>query len=184
MKNETRFDPLIRKCTESIFPACDWRLIKAQVAQESNFDPNAKSPAGAQGLLQLMPLTDKSLDGEIDGFDPEGNLIDGIGYLHIQYSRLLEISDHDERLKFALASYNCGRGYINKAIKMAYELEFSMPIPAGHKGARPGKWQIWEFSREMLKSPLCTVAGKRPDWKQVLDYVERIWERYNLYRSV
>ena len=62
-----------------------WKLVKAQVWQESAFDPSAVSSCGAQGLLQLMPETDFMLDGDIDGFDAKGNLENGIG-MTIGYS--------------------------------------------------------------------------------------------------
>lgn len=185
MKENTRFDAAIELHTLSVFPDCDWLLIKAQVAQESAFNPNAKSPVGACGLLQLMPATAKQVFGLSPEalLDPDLNLSAGIQYLKIQYAHLPEIASHEERLKFALASYNAGRGYINKALALAYDFEHGEPIPNGHKGAKPGNWQSWEFSKEKLKSPLCRVNGKTPDWKQVTDYVEKIWSRYQLYKG-
>ena len=185
MKNNSKFDISIQFFTKSLFPECDWLLIKAQVAQESAFDPNARSPVGACGLLQLMPATAKQgfgLDQE-ELFDPEKNLAAGIQYLKIQYAHFPEIASHEERLRFALASYNAGRGYINKALTLAYEFEHGEPMPHGHRGAKPGNWQMWEFSKEKLKSSLCRVNGKNPDWKQVTDYVEKIWNRYQLYKG-
>ena len=47
-----------------------WKLVKAQVWQESAFDPSAVSPCGAQGLLQLMPETDFMLDGDMTAKTP------------------------------------------------------------------------------------------------------------------
>lgn len=178
MLSKNRFDGLIQRLVAEIFPQCDWLLIKAQVAQESAFNPDAKSPVGAQGLMQLMPATDQAIDGDIDGFNPGGNLENGINYLREQYARLPEIPDYAERLKFALASYNCGRGYINKALELAYEFEFNTPMPVGHNGAKPGNWQRWDYAKEKLKSPLCKVNGRTPDWKQAIDYVSKIWALY------
>lgn len=177
---DDRFDSLIQFHVERIFRECPWQLVKAQVGQESAFNPRAKSNCGAQGILQLMPQTDMEIDRDVDGYDIEGNLDNGIRYLSIQYSMFPEIELMGERLKFALAAYNGGRGYVNKAIELAYAAEFGTPIPAGHKGLS-GKWQTWLFTKEQLKSPYCIVIGKSPDAKQMIDYVDRIWKRYASY---
>lgn len=180
LRNENGYDALIEQCTRRVFPACDWLLIKAQAAQESGFDPEAKSPCGAIGLMQVMPATAWQAFRlkEDDLLDPEENLLAGITYLRMQYEHLPEIPDHEERLKFSLASYNAGRGYINKALELAYESETGAPMPAGHIGAVPGDWRKWAHSKEKLKSPLCSVRGRTPDWKQAIGYVEKIWAGY------
>lgn len=186
MKNDDRYDGLIRGIANKQFPECDWLLIKAQVAQESSFDPNAKSPCGALGLLQLMPATARQVFelSESDLLVPEQNLDAGIEYLRIQFMHFFEIPDRAERLKFALASYNAGRGYVNKALELAYLSETGTPMPAGHKGAAPGKWQTWNFTKTFFKHPDCVVAGKHPDWKQVTEYVDKIWPRYERYKTL
>jgi hypothetical protein len=169
-----RWDSLIRYWVEKIWPDVDWRLIKAQAMVESNMDPKAVSPAGARGLLQLMPRTDLEIDGELDGTDVEGNLKDGITYLREQYLHFPEIPDEIERFWFALAAYNGGRGYVNKAIGLAYEQEFGEPTPHSLERARRGRWQRWDFTEGFLKSDLCRINGKKPDHRQILDYVEKV----------
>jgi len=79
----------------------DYELVKAVVHVESSFDPLAVSPAGAQGLMQIMPETARDL-GLRDAFDPEQNLRAGTRYL----VRLLGLLDDD--LELALAAYNAG----------------------------------------------------------------------------
>jgi len=81
-------------------------------------------------------------------------------------------------LKFALAAYNGGRGYVNKAMELAYESNIGAVMPKGHKGAFHGEWQTWDFTSEFLKSSSCLVNARRPDWKQMLDYVFLIWASY------
>lgn len=82
-------------------------LLKAVAKAESGFNPNAVSPAGAQGVMQLMPATAAGL-GVADSFDPEQNIMGGAQYL----SGLLARYDGDVTL--TLAAYNAGSGNVKK----------------------------------------------------------------------
>lgn len=85
----------------------DPKLFNALIQQESGFDPNAVSHAGAQGLTQLMPKTGKSL-GVTNPFDPRQNLEGGAKYL----SQMLKEFGGDRSL--ALAAYNAGPGAVRR----------------------------------------------------------------------
>jgi soluble lytic murein transglycosylase-like protein len=100
--DNTRFDAAIARAAglANLDPA----LVKAVVAAESGFNPNAVSPAGARGLMQLMPDTAAAL-GVADPFDAEANLIGGARYLRQQLDRF-------GSLPLALAAYNAGPGTI------------------------------------------------------------------------
>ena len=173
-----------------------WKLVKAQVWQESAFDPSAVSSCGAQGLLQLMPETAKEMaqgargkeQGETNLFEPDINISLGVKYDRWLFDRFPEIPNEEERLRFMLASYNGGRGYVNEAIAISYDCEFSEQIPAGHRNARPGRWQTWCHTSAYLCSPYCRVFNKKtgkylkPDYRQILDYVDHILEKHEFIR--
>lgn len=79
-------------------------LLAAMARTESNFDPAAVSPAGAQGLMQLMPGTAKGL-GVTDPFDPTQS-VDGAARL------MRDLLDRFGRVDHALAGYNAGPGAV------------------------------------------------------------------------
>ncbi|MBR9984579.1 MAG: lytic transglycosylase domain-containing protein [Desulfosarcina sp.] len=83
------------------------KLIAGVIQAESNFQVDAVSPAGAQGLMQLMPATAREL-GVVDPFDVRQNIDGGAAYLR----RMLDRFGGDVRL--ALAAYNAGPGTVEK----------------------------------------------------------------------
>lgn len=78
----------------------DPRLVEAVIAVESNYDPTAVSPAGAQGLMQIMPGTQRDL-GVSAPFDADANVEGGVRYLK-------SLMDRFGDLPLALAAYNAG----------------------------------------------------------------------------
>jgi len=81
-------------------------LVDSVIRVESNYNPNAISPKGAQGLMQLMPPTARML-GVNDSFDPAENIEAGVKYL-----KYLQDLYKDDRL--ALAAYNAGPAAVDR----------------------------------------------------------------------
>lgn len=99
-------------------------LVNAVIKIESNGDPNAVSPAGAQGLMQLMPATGKEWHAKLyndrpyDPFDPNMNRLIGTAYLHWLIDRMPTV-------RHALAAYNWGIGNIWRAMRRAQSEKYS-----------------------------------------------------------
>jgi soluble lytic murein transglycosylase-like protein len=86
----------------------DPALVRAVIKTESAWNPQAVSPKGAQGLMQLMPAT-ADQHGVNDAFDPRQNVNAGVRHLRM----LLEKYSGD--LDLALAAYNAGEGAVRRA---------------------------------------------------------------------
>jgi membrane-bound lytic murein transglycosylase F len=168
------FDGLLKTHAAEI--GWDWRLLASQTYQESRFKPDAKSWAGASGLLQLMPGTARQV-GVRDPFDPEDNVRGATKYLKWLTDFWDErIEDEGERLKFILASYNCGPGHVEDAQRLASKY-----------GGDPLAWadvSYWLLQKstqkyssdEVVKFGFC--RGLEP-----VNYVEQILRRYNHYKD-
>jgi len=110
------YDELIQENAKSL--GWDWRLLAAVVYKESAFDTTALSYAGAQGLLQLMPVTLERF-GVTNPNDPVESLRGGVKYLQYLDKFWMErVPETNERIKFILASYNIGQGHVEDAWRL------------------------------------------------------------------
>ncbi len=153
----------------------DWRLLVSQMYQESQFNPKARSFAGARGLMQVMPRTGREM-GYKNLYDPENNIAAGVDYLYWLQERFPGNIPIDERIYFTLAAYNAGTGHVRDARILAEQL-----------GKDPNRW-FGNVDEAMLllskpkyarKANFGYVRGTEP-----VNYVKDIRHRYNAYLMV
>lgn len=121
-----RYDTLFKEATAEHLSKYnyDWRLLKAQGIQESQLDLNAKSPAGALGLMQFMPLTweewsKKSGYLNTQPTDPEAAIYTAACYMKYLIKQWSSPRPEIDRYCLAMASYNAGLGNILQAQEQA-----------------------------------------------------------------
>ena len=119
-----KYDPWFRKYSKRYFGAnFDWKLFKAQGVAESELNPNAVSPVGARGLMQVMPATFAAIASHQRGWtsidSPEWNIATGIIFDRDLWRRWEPDVAPGECARFAFASYNAGDGTISRAVGVA-----------------------------------------------------------------
>jgi len=153
----------------------DWRLVTAQMYQESRFNPKAKSFAGARGLMQLMPKTAESVGvSNIDS--PEQNIEGGIKYMDWLRDRFEADIPLSEMSWFALAAYNAGYGHVLDAQRLAKQ-----------KGWDDKRW-FNHTEKAMLLLGKEKYAKKARygyvDGEEPVNYVRNIRHRFEAYTKL
>ncbi len=169
------YDSLLKKGAENL--GWDWRKLAALTYRESQFRPQARSWAGAAGLMQLMPRTARSF-GADNPYDPEQNIKAGVRFL-IWLEEYWEerIEDEEERKKFIIASYNVGQGHVQDARRLAEEYD-----------ADPNVWDD-NVERFMLKKSNPEYFNKDivqygyATGLEPVTYVEAIYDLYEHYKK-
>ncbi|MEI6897648.1 MAG: membrane-bound lytic murein transglycosylase MltF [Psychromonas sp.] len=106
-----KYEALFKKYENS---HVDWQLLAATSYQESHWDPLARSPTGVRGMMMLTLDTAKFV-GIKNRLDTEQSIQGGAKYLTQQIKRLPDSINSDEKIWFALASYNIGYGHLMDA---------------------------------------------------------------------
>jgi membrane-bound lytic murein transglycosylase F len=168
----SEYDDLFRQHAPAI--DWDWRLLASLAYQESRFDPRARSWAGAQGILQIMPATARDMN-VANPWDPEQNVAGGVRYLDWVTDRWRDIIPDDlERRSFILASYNVGFGHVGDARRLAEK-----------NGDDPDRWSdvaYWLLQKsrpEVFRDPVVRYGYARG--LEPVTYVALILERYEHY---
>nr|WP_227515215.1 lytic transglycosylase domain-containing protein [Acinetobacter towneri] len=104
-RNKNAFDHIIQQAAQQ--HGVSEGLIKAVMHTESGFNVNARSPVGAQGLMQLMPATARRFNVS-NAYDPQENIMAGAKYLAWLLKRF------NGNTSLALAGYNAGEGNVDK----------------------------------------------------------------------
>lgn len=171
----SHYDPLFIRHAQTL--RWDWRLLAAQCYQESAFDPQAESWAGARGLMQVLPSTALALGyASADLEDPATNIEIGVRYLKQLIHQFTDIHDSHERIFFVLAAYNGGAGHVRDAMALARA--------DGHQSLR---WSVVEPYILALSDP---QVYHRPQVQfgylrgsETVDYVRKIRQRWQSYRG-
>jgi membrane-bound lytic murein transglycosylase F len=170
----SKYDTIIKENAEKL--GWDWRFLCSQVYQESRFDPKAVSWAGAGGLIQLMPATAKEV-GVTNSYNPQQNIAGGVRYLDKMRGRFESVEDSIQKVKFTLASFNCGAGHVFDAQRLAEK-----------NGKDPNVWDdnVEEFILKLKSKKYYLddvvrygfVRGAEP-----YNYVRDIFLRYDHYKQ-
>jgi len=162
------YDSLVRAYADTL--GWDWRLLGAMIYCESHFKIEARSPKGASGLMQVMPSV-ASRKGHEDLLDPEANIKAGTDILLGIQKKYRLWGTPEERIKYALASYNAGPGKVRKCVDHAIEL-----------GVDPNLWD--NVASLVPTDPLDTAQTAQYLSQETVGYVRHILYLYNRYRKI
>jgi len=167
------YDPMIKKGAQEL--GWDWRLLGAVIYQESRFETDDESWAGAKGLMQLMPETAERF-GATDLSNPQQSVEAGVKYLKYldrYWSRT--VVDSEERIKFILASYNSGLGHIIDAQKLAVKYKEDGTLWKDVEKYLLKKSDPDYFQDAVVKSGYCKC-------EEPVNYVQKVLDRYEEYK--
>ena len=145
--------------------------------QESRFDPQAESWAGAQGLFQVMPKTARELG--VENLEvPENGIRAGVAYLDWVRDRAkyMNPKNDEELMWFALASYNAGAGHVRDAVRLAKQKGWHSDVWFDNVEQAMLLLSKREYAR---KARYGYVRGEEP-----VKYLRNIRKRYRAYQEV
>jgi membrane-bound lytic murein transglycosylase F len=174
----SKYDKLVQD--HSKLNEFDWLLISALIYQESRFRPDAESPVGARGLMQLMPSVATTYKVNFQNLnDPRKNVALGTRYLRYLYNYYDKDSTltRDNKIKFTLASYNAGLGHIIDARALAKKHNMDPNVWDGNVAEMLTKKHLGEFNRDPV-----VRYGHFRGW-ETYGYVKNIMMYYDHYQD-
>jgi membrane-bound lytic murein transglycosylase F len=159
--------------TESKKYDFDWRLIAAVVYQESHFNAKAQSRTGVRGLMQVTQATAGQM-GIKNRLDPKQSVNAGVKFLNLMFKRFDDISDPQQKKRFALAAYNVGYGHVRDAQKLARQ-----------QGLDINKWRSLKKTLPLLSKRKYYTQTRHgyARGQEPVRYVERIFTYYDILRQ-
>ncbi len=156
----------------------DWRLLASIAFQESTFNTEGQSWAGAAGLMGLMPETAASVGLDQNRIlDPDSNIRAGTEYLKSLLALFRSVENPDERLKMALASYNAGVGHVFDARALAEKYEADKNVWEGNVE----KYILLKRLKQYYADPVCKNGYFRGD--ETVNYVRNVIGRWEFYKE-
>lgn len=164
------YDDMIKTVADSM--NLDWLMLTAMIAQESSFNPNSKSWAGAVGLMQVIP---RFVETEYEQlYDPLTNIQEGARIIkeHLDHYAYM---DSTNQWSFALATYNAGSGNIADARRLVID-----------QNKDPNKWDnVADALLKLMQRRYYQDA--RFGFKrgiETVQYVNEIMNRYRTYEAI
>ncbi len=174
--NISKFDNILKE--ESKVIDWDWRLLASLVYQESRFNQEAVSWAGAMGLMQLMPGTAMNYGVSMED-SPRAHIKAGIKFIKWLDDRFRDdIPDEEERIKFILGGYNIGYGHIQDARRLAVKHDDDPNIWMGSVE----EWLLKKSDPDFYSDPVVKYGYARGI--ETYNYVREILERYEHYKNI
>ncbi len=172
----SRYDETVKRESDRI--GWDWRLISSVMYQESRFNPQAESWAGAFGLMQLMPATAGRF-GVNRNTSPESHIRAGLSFIKWLEKRFeSEIPDSTERTKFILAAYNVGKGHVDDARRLAEKYGDDPNVWEGSVE----NWLLNKSQPKYYRDPVVKHGYARGI--ETYNYVRQVMDRYEHYRNI
>ncbi|CAN5398152.1 lytic transglycosylase F [soil metagenome] len=164
------YDDIIRSVSDSL--GVDWLMVTAMIAQESEFNPNSKSWAGAVGLMQVIP---RFVDIQYnDLYDPVTNIKEGVRIFkeHMDHYSYM---DSTNQLAFSLAAYNSGMGHVADARRLVID-----------QNKNPNEWEHVADALLKLMQRLYYQQARHGFARgiETVQYVDEIKNRYRTYETI
>lgn len=164
------YDEIVKSVSDSL--GLDWLMVTAMIAQESSFNPESKSWAGAVGLMQVLPRFVETSYEEL--YDPVKNIQVGAQIIkeHLDHYAYM---DSTNQWSFALATYNVGQGHMADARRLAID-----------RNRDPNEWEYVSDSliRLMQRRYYQDARYGFARGIEPVKYVEEIMNRYRTYQAV